>query len=618
MDTRQLPFEVSASALLPGPLKSLARPLDPALLKLFVPEELVRSYSASRLDGQTAAEFTGRMLRQLQIGYEIEESSRNRIPVTGPALVVANHPFGMLEGLILVDLLEKVRADFRIVANGILATTPALHEKVFFVNPFESASATENGRSLRLSLDWLRRDGMLVMFPAGEVSHLNWGEAPVADPKWNSASARLARKVGCPAVPLFFEGANSLPFQMLGAIHPGLRTLNLARELVKKRRHIIKVRVGTAIPGSVLKGYPDAESATEYMRARTYLLLNRPARQTVLSQPRLQPASASIPKESMAREVERLGPECVLSAGSEFKVVLASSHEIPNLLFEIGRCRELTYRAVGEGTGKAIDLDEFDRHYRHLILWHASDRRLAGAYRLAATADVLPAQGVKGLYTNTLFHYAPEFFDRIGPALELGRSFICPEYQKHYSPLLLLWKGIANYVQRRPECAVLFGAVSISRDYQSLSRSLIVDYLKGHLANELVGLVRPRRGFRRHRPLPKNVKLLGRLIGSIDELSASVQDLECDGKGLPVLIRQYMKVGGQFLGFNVDPHFSNALDALVFADLRIAATPMLERLMGRAGAQAFRSFHPLGSSGERKETNAGLNLNSQPAKSVAI
>jgi putative hemolysin len=592
METRQLPFDVSASALLPGPLKNWARPFDPAILKLFVPEELVRSYSASRLDGQTAAEFTGRMLRHLNIAYSIDPADLNRIPAVGPALVVANHPFGILEGLILVDMLEKVRTDFRIVANGILATTPALHEKVFFVNPFDNASATENGRSLRLSLDWLRRGGMLVMFPAGEVSHLNWAESPVADPKWNNASARLARKVGCSTIPLFFEGANSLPFQMLGAIHPRLRTLNLANELVKKRRCTIGVRVASPISAAALKAFPDAESATEYLRARTYLLLNRPSARRAIPLVRAMPVSA-VSNESVAREVERFSPERLLASGGEFKVLLASAREIPNLLNEIGRCRELAYRAVGEGTGNAFDLDEFDQHYQHLILWHETDRRLAGAYRLAATTEVLPSLGIRGLYTSTLFDYAPEFFDRVGPALELGRSFVCADYQKHYSPLLLLWKGIANYVQRHPECGVLFGAVSISNDYQILSRSLIVDYLKGHLAKELAGLVRPRRGFRRHLPLPKHVKLLSRLIGNVDELSASVQDLELDGKGLPVLIRQYMKVGGQFLGFNVDPHFSNALDALVLADLRVAAAPMLDRLMGRSGAQAFRSFHPL-------------------------
>lgn len=595
MQTKQLPFEVSASSLLPGPLKNLARPLDPALFKLFVPDELVRSYSASRLDGQTAAQFVSRMLRQLNINYAVPTTDLDRIPSSGPTLVVANHPFGMLEGLILVDLLEKIRPDFRIVANGILATTPALHEKVFFVNPFEHASATENGRSLRSSVEWLRSGGMLVMFPAGEVSYLNWGETPVTDPAWNIASARFARKIGCATVPLFFEGANSLPFQMLGALHPRLRTLSLAHELVNKRSHTIKIRVGTPIAAAVLKSFPDAEAATEYLRARTYLLSNRSARHKFAFQfpkRRSAPVAASSSTESISHEVNRLPAERVLVSNDDFKVLLAAAHEIPNLLNEIGRCREIAYRAVGEGTGKALDLDQFDQHYQHLILWHCADQRLAGSYRLAATNDVLPAQGIKGLYTSTLFHYAPQFFNRIGPAIELGRSFVCPEYQKLYSPLLLLWKAIAAYVQRRPECAVLFGAVSISSDYQSLSRRLIVDCLRGYLAKDLVSMVRPRRGYRRRPLIPKPVKSLARLIRSVDELSASVQDLEFDGKGLPVLIRQYMKVGGQFLGFNVDPHFSNALDALVLADLRIAATPMLERLMGRAGAQAFRSHHP--------------------------
>jgi putative hemolysin len=593
---RQLPFEVSASSLLPGPLKNLARPLDPAILKLFVPEALVRSYSASRSEGQTATEFVNGMLRHLDIGYAIEVNDLGRIPNSGSALVVANHPFGILEGLILVDLLEKVRPDFRIVANGILATTPALHEKVFFVNPFDSASATENGRSLRASLEWLRSGGLLLMFPAGEVSYLNWGEAPVTDPAWNSASARFARKIGCPTIPLFFEGINSLTFQMLGAIHPRLRTLNLAHELVKKRSHTINVRVGTPIPASTLKSYPDAESATAYLRARTYLLSSRSGHhQFVFKFPkrRIKPVFAPIYAESIASEVERLHPERMLASGADFKVLLASAHEVPNLLLEIGRQREITYRAVGEGTGKELDLDRFDRHYQHLILWHANDRRLAGAYRLAATTDVLPLHGVDGLYTSTLFRYAPEFFERIGPAIELGRSFLCPEYQKLYSPLLLLWKAIAAYVQKRPECAVLFGAVSISGDYQALSRRLMVDYLNGHLAKELVGLVRPRRGYRSRPLIPKSIKALGRLISTLEELSASVQDLELDGKGVPVLIRQYMKVGGQFLGFNVDPNFSNAIDALVLADLRFAATPMLERLMGRRGAEAFRACHRL-------------------------
>ena len=600
METRKQPFEISASSLLPGPLKRLARPLDPALLKLFVPEELVRSYSASRLDGQTAAQFAEGMLRQLQIGYEASASDLSRIPTSGAAMIVANHPFGLLEGFILIDLLEKIRPDYRIVANGMLSTTPALREKVFFVNPFETATATENGRSLRQSLEWLRGGGMLVMFPAGEVSHLNWGgEWPVADPEWNSSAARFARKIGCPTVPLFFNGANSVNFQMLGAIHPRLRTLNLAHELVNKRSHTISVRVGTAVPAAVLKNCPGAEAATAYLRARTYLLSNQKASRggrfaLKLRARRSEAVFAGPPADAVAREVERLPQASTLVENPDFRVVLASARETPNLLNEIGRCRELTYRAVGEGTGKALDLDQFDAHYQHLVLWHMADRRVAGAYRLAATPDVLPIYGAKGLYTSTLFKYAPEFFERVGPAIELGRSFVCPDYQKLYAPLLLLWKAIATFVQMRPECPVLFGAVSISGEYQALSRRLIVDYLRGHLAGELSGLVKARRGYLRRPLVPKPVKALGRLMGTLDELSASVQDLELDGKGVPVLIRQYMKVGGQFLGFNVDPHFSNALDALVMADLRVAGLGMLERLMGKDGARVFRAKHGAG------------------------
>ncbi len=588
MYVRQLPFEVAASSFVPNPFKNLVRPFDPALVRLLIPEELVRSYSVSRNDGQTAAEFVRSMLRNLDISYDLSSGDLERIPTTGATVVTANHPFGILEGLILVDLLEKVRSDYRIVANSMLATTPALRQKVFFVNPFDNGSKQENSRSLRASLEWLHGGGLLVMFPAGEVSHLNWGEMPVADPKWNTASARLALKVGCPTLPLFFNGANSMPFQMLGTIHPQLRTLNLARELVKKRNHSINVRVGTPISANALRAYADAESATSYLRARTYLLLNRSVPEGKPSPNSAQPVVSKSSSNVLEREVADLE---VLHAGNGFRVLLAGAKEIPNVLREIGRCRELTYREIGEGTGNSIDLDEFDSYYQHMFLWHDADRRVAGAYRLAATQDVLFSRGVKGLYTNTLFHYNPAFFERIGPALELGRSFVRADYQKHYAPLLLLWKGIASYVQKRPECAVLFGAVSISSEYQSISRTLIVDYLQGHLAKELASLVRPRRAFRRHALLPKHVKQLGRLIGSVEELSSSIQDLERDGKGLPVLIRQYLKVGGQFLGFNVDPHFSNALDALVLADLRTASTQILERVMGRAGAKAFRTWH---------------------------
>ena len=535
------------------------------------------------------------MLRHLDISYKVESADIDRIPKTGPCLIVANHPFGLLEGFILVTLLEKIRPDYRIVANTLLASTPALHSRVIFVNPFEEADAHENGKSLRASIECLRNGGLLVMFPAGEVAYFNWAQRAVADPKWNTSAARFARKVGCPALPLYFKGANSIPFHMLGTIHPRLRTLNLARELVKKRKHVIDVRVGTPIAASVLNSYPDAEAATDYLRARTYLLHNRPATPkplTILPAPKINRKIADpAPSSATTAEVAALPETAVLAHNDDFKVYIAEANQIPNILHEIGRSREETYRQIGEGTGNSLDLDEFDSYYQHMFLWSNRDQRIAGAYRLVTTPHILAERGIKGLYTSTLFHYDQDFFNHIGPAIELGRSFIRSEYQKHYAPLLLLWKGIAKVAQRHPDCPVLFGAVSISSDYQFLSRTLIVNFLNGHIADNIAGWVKPRRGFRGSKFVPKHVHQLTHLLMNVEELSASIQDLERDGKGLPVLIRQYLKIGGKLLGFNVDPNFSNALDALVMADLRTASPAMLDRCMGRAGAAEFRAFH---------------------------
>lgn len=595
MQSGLLPFDVTPSALIPYPFKSLIRPIEPALLRHFLPDALCRGYTASDPVGATAYQFTSEMLRQLDISYKVQASDAERIPASGACMIVANHPFGLLEGFILVTLLEKIRPDFKIVANTLLASTPALHERVIFVNPFEEAGKHENGRSLRATLDCLRSGGLVVMFPAGEVAHFNWLERGIVDPKWNTSAARLARKVGCPTLPLFFKGANSFPFQMLGTIHPRLRTLNLARELVKMRKRVIDVRIGTAIAASVLNSYPDAEAATEYLRARVHLLDNRSVQSTPGTQGgakagRNVAEPASIP--ATAAEIAALPDGQILTANDDFKVVIANARQIPNVLHEIGRAREETYREIGEGTGNSLDLDEFDAYYEHMVLWSNRDQRVAGAYRLATTPEVLKERGVKGLYTNTLFHYDQEFFNRLGPAIELGRSFIRREYQKHYSPLLLLWKGIAKFAQLHPDCPVLFGAVSISSDYQSLSRTLMVNFLNGHIYdNVLASSVRPRRGFRARKFVPKPVHQLTQLLMNVEELSASVQDLERDGKGLPVLIRQYLKLGGKLLGFNVDPHFSNALDALVMADLRTASPAMLDRCMGKAGAAQFRAFH---------------------------
>jgi putative hemolysin len=289
----------------------------------------------------------------------------------------------------------------------------------------------------------------------------------------------------------------------------------------------------------------------------------------------------------IAAEVVKLDPGRTLVDAGEFSVLQARAAEIPNALHEIGRLREITFRACGEGTGKSIDLDLFDDHYWHLFVWNKTTREIVGAYRFGASGEILPRAGVKGFYTATLFHWKRDFLARIGPALELGRSFVRCEYQRNFAPLLLLWKGIGQFLVRNPQYKVLFGPVSISNEYTTASRQLIVLFLSTfRQSSDLAPLVRPRRPFRR-RPSKLARELVGATVADIEELSALIADVEMDRKGVPILLKQYLKLGGELVTFNVDPKFANALDGLIVVDLRKTDVRLLERYMGKEGAAAF-------------------------------
>jgi hypothetical protein len=290
----------------------------------------------------------------------------------------------------------------------------------------------------------------------------------------------------------------------------------------------------------------------------------------------------------LADEHSRLPSENRLAVSGEHEVWIANAAQIPSTLREIGRLRELAFRAAGEGTGRSLDLDRFDRHYQHLWVWNTKRREVIGAYRLAGT-DVTPPYE---LYSSTLFRYQPQWFERLGTALELGRSFVRPGAQKSYAALLLLWKGIGAHVVRHPQYRTLFGPVSMSREYHPVSRSLCASFLESHCGDrELAGFIAPKRPF--HRPVLSgcDTHWLASLMSGVDELSEMVADLEGDAKGVPVLLRQYLNMGGRVLSFNVDPGFSDVLDALVMVDLTRTAPALLEKYMGKEGSAGFRLFH---------------------------
>ena len=269
------------------------------------------------------------------------------------------------------------------------------------------------------------------------------------------------------------------------------------------------------------------------------------------------------------------------------------------ILLELGRLREITFRKVGEGTGESSDLDRFDTTYRHLFVWNREEREIVGAYRLGLTDEILPADGKKGLYTSTLFRFKTEVIRGLDPAIELGRSFVVEKYQRKPLSLGLLWRGIGRFIVRNPRYCTLFGPVSISREYHGLSKNLMVAYLKeNNLDPVLASKVKARNPLRSRNFGSLDRKSFRRSVRDIDDVSALISEIEREERGVPVLLRQYLKLNATLLSFNVDPAFNDSLDGLVLVDLRRTAVKVLRKYMGAEGVDRFLRHHAGGTPGD--------------------
>jgi putative hemolysin len=592
------PFQLppaTGSALQTALLHALHKPLE-MLLRLDTLNTMYARANTRPAAPEGSPDFLTRALDELGVGYRMARGDLKNVPCQGPLMAVSNHPFGVVEGLVLARILLELRPDVKILANHLLASIPEMRPLLIELDPFGGkGSAARNIAGLRASLGWLKKGGALIAFPAGEVSSLALKKRMVADPPWQRGVTAIARKAGAPVLPVFFQGRNSALFQAAGLVHPRLRTLLLPRENLGRCGQELELSLGAVISPEKLAAFPSDEDASVYMRFRCHLLRNRSRQEGRKAPARIQAShlalAAQKPRQARLREIEALPEERILARSEPFVVFEAAAREIPAVLHEVARLRESTFRHVGEGTGQPLDTDRFDAHYRHLVLWHEKDREVAGAYRFAGTDEVLAAQGAGGLYTASQFRISRGFWDRLNPALELGRSFVRPRYQKSYQPLLLLWKGLAEYVIRNPRYRVLFGCVSISGDYSPLARELMMAFLRRHsFDTELARLVRPTRA-------PKGGQLSRldlcvpeaafRDPGDLGDLVAEVDS----GRGIPVLLRQYLKLGGRIAAFNLDPDFGNCLDGLISVDLRATDQRVLARFMGSDNARRFQAHH---------------------------
>jgi putative hemolysin len=554
----------------------------------------------------TPESFFRTTLDLLGCRYELSEADLLRIPAKGPVVVVSNHPLGGLDGIILGDLLQRRRGDVKLMANFLLKRVRYAGAHMIFVDPFaKETPAVRNIAPLRESLRHLKGGGLLGVFPGNQVSHYRRDTGEVSDPEWVTHIAALVRRSGAAVVPLYLEARNSWLFERIGLIHPLLRTLLLTREFIKRgtSREPVRVNVGVVIPSARLKRFEKDAEMIGFLRMSCYMLKNRPvvvprhrsqAKVPVAISPAQVPLAKRLSPDDLEQDIAAL-PEsgCLLSQG-DFDVFMGRYEELPHVMQEIGRGREESFRFAGGGTGSALDLAEADKIYHHLFVWSRRDRAVVGAYRLGLADEIIVRHGSKGLVSSALFEFKSSFLERLNPGLELGRSYVLPEYQRSYSSLLLLWGGILTFISRNPKYRMVFGSVGVSQgdEYCAASRTLIVDYMRREhgwpeLAVELESLS-PFAGVA-FDPIQKED--VSRLVKDVDDVSALVSGLERDGKGVPILIKHYIRMNAKLIDFGVWKDHGNAVVGFLLVDLVTADTKFLRRYMGETGYRDFMAYH---------------------------
>ncbi|EGA65480.1 lysophospholipid acyltransferase family protein [Vibrio brasiliensis] len=536
-------------------------------------------------------EFMQEALARIGTQYQIDHGSLDNVPTEGSVLIVANHPFGGIEGIILASLISQVRKDVKVLANELLKRIPELDELFIGVDVFGGEKARQtNRRAIKEANHHLKQGGVLIIFPAGEVSSWQASENKITDNTWSKSVAKFVKHAEATTVPLFIKGMNSKLFYQAGRIHPLLRTALLGRELLNKSGETISVSVGNPIPYSEIKDFDNEEDITQYFRLNTYLIGSMDNEQSAnLEENYAEPIIAPLAVDTLEGELSNLAQYKLLEQG-DFEVYCAPTPAMPGMMREIGRVREESFREVGEGSGQSCDIDRFDQHYYQLFVWNRTNRDLVGAYRLGLVDQLIAQGGIDALYSTSLFNYDQAFVESLGQSIELGRSVVAKQYQRNMHSLLLLWKGIARFVDSNPKYTHLFGPVSISNDYSPVARQLIASVMSVHYYdNDKAKLVTPTT------PLESSGKEFWRpdMLSSLSKLpllSKVLSRLE-QGKGLPVLLRQYLGMNGKLVCFNVDPAFNYALDGLIVVDLTTVPARTLGKYMGKEQAQAYLDKH---------------------------
>ncbi|AWG20658.1 glycerol acyltransferase [Flavobacterium faecale] len=548
-------------------------------------------------------DFLNGIVDDLQIKFEIPEEDLKRLPKDGAYITISNHPLGGIDGMLLLKLMLEKEPNFKIIANFLLHRIEPMKKYIMPVNPFENhKDAKSSVVGIKETLRHLSDGKPLGIFPAGEVSSYKDGQL-IVDKPWEEGAIKVIRKAQVPVVPIYFHAKNSRLFYLLSKISGTLRTAKLPSEVFSQRNRVIKVRIGKPISVNEQNEHKSIEAYSEFLRKKTYMLANPFEKEQKL----IPTPSLKLPKspkqivtaansDTIISEVKALrDTDCRLLQSKNYEVFFADAKEIPTILHEIGRLREITFREVGEGTNESIDLDKFDKYYHHLFLWDEDAKKIAGAYRMGLGSEIFPKHGIEGFYLNELFRFEPELHDMMAKTIEMGRAFIIKEYQQKPMPLFLLWKGIIHTTLRFPEHKYLMGGVSISNQFSDFSKSLMIQFMRSNYYDPYIAqYIHPKKAYKVKLKDADKDFIFNETEADLNKFDKIIDELEPGILRLPVLIKKYIKQNARVVAFNVDPLFNNAIDGLMYIRVEDIPESTMKPVMEEFQAELERKLNEKG------------------------
>ena len=545
-------------------------------------------------------DYADAILKHFEINYEIPEEDFKRLPKEGPYITVSNHPLGAIDGILLFKLMAEKRPDYKIMANFLLKRMVPLSPYIIPVNPFENRKDVKSSiAGFKSALTHIKEGHPLGIFPAGEVSTYKDGKL-IVDKPWEEAALKLIRKAEVPVIPIYFHARNSKLFYRLAKINGVFRTAKVPSEVLTQWNRPIKIRIGQPISLKAQQEQNTLEDFTELLRKKTYILSNAYEKERLIDQ---LPSSIKLPKapkkiasairtEVIEGEIEKLiEKDRRLLKSKNYEVFLAPAKEIPFTLKEIGRQREVTFRAIGEGTNNSTDIDRFDEYYHHMFLWDNEAKIIAGAYRMGFGSEIYGKYGIDGFYLQDLFRFEPELFGMMRQSIEMGRAYIIKEYQQKPMPLFLLWKGIVHITLRHPEHKYLIGGVSISNQFSNFSKSLMIEFMKSNYWDPYVAqYVRPKKEFKVKLKDADKEFVFDETQADLNKFDKLIDEVEPGSLRLPVLIKKYIKQNAKVIAFNVDPLFNNSVDGLMYIKIADLPESTVKPVMEEFQAELERKF----------------------------